>query len=113
MRFSIIVSGNFPYIAYNNVPQGFAPYLSSESPKLFIAVPRRNPGIPSTLNYVKIEDGQDVYLNPKLHSYPNYQQNELDVSEGLPYVKWKGRTKRNPSRKVQIAPEASTCETSP
>ena len=69
-------TGNFPFIQYNNVPQGFAPYKD----KIFIAVPRRNPGIPSTMNYVKLEPGQNVYTNPKLHSYPNYETNELDVS---------------------------------
>lgn len=79
-------SGNFPFIPYNNVPQGFAPYISKEKSKVFIAVPRRSPGVPSTLNYVKLEDSssqhgsQSVYQNPKLHSYPNYAMNELDVS---------------------------------
>lgn len=62
------------------MPQGFAPHISTSSAKVFIAVPRRSPGVPSTLNYVKLDDGQDLYLNPKLHSYPNYEMNELDVS---------------------------------
>lgn len=74
-------SGNFEFIPYNNVPQGFAPYITSTSSKVFIAVPRRSPGVPSTLNYVNLEDGKDLYINPKLHSYPNYETNELDVSE--------------------------------
>lgn len=74
------VSANF--IQYNNVPQGFAPYISKGSTgKVFIAVPRRAPGVPSTLNYVKLEAGHDDYINPQLHSYPNYEMNELDVSE--------------------------------
>lgn len=47
--------------------------------KIFIAVPRRNHGIPSTLNYVKL-DGNNSLINPKLHSYPSYEMNELDVS---------------------------------
>lgn len=73
--------GNFPYVSYNNVPQGFAPYSSNKSSRVFIAVPRRFPGVPSTLNYVKLEDGQDAYTNPPLHSFPNYEMNELDVSK--------------------------------
>jgi hypothetical protein len=71
------------YIAYNNVPQGFSPYTSNKSSRVFIAVPRRNPGVPSTLNYIKLEEGQDSYVNPKLHSFPNYEMNELDVSRNV------------------------------
>lgn len=73
-------SGNFPFIPYNNVAQGFAPYITANSSKVFIAVPRRSLGVPSTLNYVELKDGQDLYVNPKLRSYPNYKTNELDVS---------------------------------
>lgn len=72
-------AGNFPFIPYNNVPQGFAPFVSKTSSKVFIAVPRRSPGVPSTLNYVALEAGKDLHLNPKLLSYPNYETNELDV----------------------------------
>lgn len=32
------------------------------------------------MNFVKLEPGQNIYTNPKLHSYPNYETNELDVS---------------------------------
>ncbi|CRL01323.1 CLUMA_CG014255, isoform A [Clunio marinus] len=73
-------TGNFQFDPYNNVPQGFAPYTSKRSPKVFVAVPRRSQGVPSTLNYVKLEEGRDLYVNPKLHSYPNYEMNELDPS---------------------------------
>lgn len=85
-------TGNFPYFAYNNVPQGFSPYISNKSSRVFIAVPRRHPGVPSTLNYVKLEDGQDAYVNPTLHSFPNYEMNELDVS------KWYSVSKNSPRR---------------
>jgi hypothetical protein len=62
------------------VPQGFAPYISNKSSRVFIAVPRRFAGVPSTLNYVKLDDGQEgAYENPTLHSFPNYGMNELDV----------------------------------
>lgn len=62
------------------MPQGFAPHITPNSSKVFIAVPRRSLGVPSTLNYVELKDGQDLYVNPKLHSYPSYEMNELDVS---------------------------------
>ena len=55
--------------------------MSNKSSRVFIAVPRRYPGVPSTLNYIKLEDGQNSYVNPKLHSFPNYEMNELDVSK--------------------------------
>jgi hypothetical protein len=79
-KFFTTAKGNFPYLAYNNVPQGFAPQISNKSSRVFIAVPRRYPGVPSTLNYIKLEEGQDSYVNPKLRSFPNYEMNELDVS---------------------------------
>lgn len=67
------------FVQYNNVPQGFAPYLKGN--KLFISIPRRSPGIPSTLNYINLENGRSIEDNPKLHSYPSYEMNQLDVSE--------------------------------
>lgn len=74
-------SENFPYIQYNNVPQGFAPFISRNNEtksKMFIAVPRRSPGVPSTLNYVELKDNQESYVNPELQSYPSYEINELE-----------------------------------
>lgn len=46
---------------------------------MFITVPRRRPGIPSTLNYV------DLNLNtcnesPSLRAYPNYTINEIPTN---------------------------------
>lgn len=55
-------------------------FLIDQLDKVFLAIPRRNKGIPSTLNYVKLEANKDTYVNPKLHSYPNYETNELNVS---------------------------------
>lgn len=80
--FFTTAEGNFAYLAYNNVPQGFAPHISNKSSRIFIAVPRRNPGVPSTLNFIKLDDGQESYTNPKLQGFPNYEMNELDVSIG-------------------------------
>ena len=67
-------------MSYNNVPQGFAPYISNSTSKVFIAVPRRLPGVPSTLNFVELDDDQKILINPKLQPYPSYEMNELDVS---------------------------------
>lgn len=44
-----------------------------------MAVPRRNPGVPSTLNVVELT-GDPPHLNPKLIGYPSYQHTTLDVS---------------------------------
>ena len=64
---------------YNNVPQGFYSY----NDKVFVTVPRRNIGIPSTLNFVQLHDDKKVYENPPLNSYPNFATNELDVRNHL------------------------------
>lgn len=69
---------NVRFDQYNNIPQGFAPYVKGK--KVFISVPRRYAGVPSTLNYVKLDDKKKLYENPKLHPYPNFKMNELDVS---------------------------------
>lgn len=61
---------------YNNVPQGFFPY----NDKIFVTVPRRNIGVPSTLNFIQLQDDKILYENPPLISYPNFTTNELDVS---------------------------------
>lgn len=47
--------------------------------RLFITVPRRRPGIPSTLNYIDLrKDGNEE--SPKLHAYPDFETNQLGVS---------------------------------
>ena len=58
-----------------NVPFGLAHYGN----KLFVAVARRNPGIPSSLNVVELT-GSPPYINPPLISYPNWNMNTLNVS---------------------------------
>jgi len=65
------------YVQYDNVPQGFSPYLKDS--KVFVSVPRRRPGIPCTLTYVKTGN-RSLYQDPKLFCYPSYDMNELDVS---------------------------------
>jgi dopachrome tautomerase len=63
------------YDSYVNVPFGVSRYKS----KLFVTVPRHNPGIPATLNVVELK-GNPPYINPLLVGYPSYQMNSLSVS---------------------------------
>ncbi|XP_055374666.1 L-dopachrome tautomerase yellow-f2-like isoform X2 [Condylostylus longicornis] len=61
------------YIPYSNVPMGVSRYKN----KLFVTLPRRRPGIPSTLNYINLMKlGNDI--NPKFIPYPNYDFNKLN-----------------------------------
>ncbi|XP_063899450.1 L-dopachrome tautomerase yellow-f2 [Helicoverpa armigera] len=52
------------FTQYNNIPIGFEVYEK----KLFITVPRRRYGIPSTLNYVDLDSKES---SPLLKPYPN------------------------------------------
>lgn len=63
------------YDAYVNVPFGLSNYKN----RLFVSVPRRNPGIPATLNVVELK-GKPPHTNPLLMGYPSYQMNSLSVS---------------------------------
>lgn len=53
--------------------------------KLIIAVPRRKPGIPSTLNYVP--DDLPVGSSPNLRPYPDFKTNDLHVSSNCNHYK--------------------------
>lgn len=67
-------SGSF--IQYNNVPQGVTHFRG----RLFVTVPRRQPGIPSTLNYIDLaKDGWSQ--SPHLRAYPNLAVNQYNASE--------------------------------
>lgn len=63
------------YDAYVNVPFGVAHYAG----KLFVAMPRRNPGIPATLSVVELI-GERPHINPLLMGYPSYEANSLSVN---------------------------------
>uniref|UniRef100_A0A2A4K4U3 Bee-milk protein n=1 Tax=Heliothis virescens TaxID=7102 RepID=A0A2A4K4U3_HELVI len=63
-RESAITDGS--YIAVNNMPTGIARWKD----KLFITIPRWKKGIPSTLNYVFLNDTQSAPLHP----YPNWEE---------------------------------------
>ena len=60
------------FIPYNNVPLGIAHYKD----RVFVGIPRRAAGIPSTLNYVTISEKP----SPALRSFPDYETNRLGVS---------------------------------
>lgn len=64
------------YTAYNNVPMGATHFRG----RLFVTMPRRRTGIPSTLNYIDMRrDGSQT--SPKLHAYPNFELNQFNASE--------------------------------
>lgn len=62
-------------ISYNIVPQGVEHYNGM----LFVTTPRRNRGIPSTLNYIDIKNNNEGQ-SPKLRPWPNAEMNSLHVS---------------------------------
>lgn len=82
LRFQCLHSDSVAYNATVNIPFGVAHYRSKSNPsivKLFVSIPRRNPGIPSTLNVVEL-NGNSPHLNPLLIGYPSYQVNTPSVS---------------------------------
>lgn len=68
-----LTAPNDDFIAYNNVPMSVAHYKR----KIIITVPRRAPGIPSTLNYVDADLPKGS--SPALRPYPNFETNQLHV----------------------------------
>ncbi|XP_030558891.1 L-dopachrome tautomerase yellow-f2-like [Drosophila novamexicana] len=64
-----------PYIPYNNVPMGATHFRG----RLFLTMPRRRVGIPSTLNFIDMR--RDSKQNsPKLYAYPNFELNQFNKS---------------------------------
>ncbi|EDW97174.1 L-dopachrome tautomerase yellow-f2 [Drosophila yakuba] len=66
---------NASYIPYNNVPMGATHFRG----RLFVTMPRRRVGIPSTLNYIDLAEDGSV-LSPKLRAYPNFGLNQFNAS---------------------------------
>ncbi|XP_044728504.1 L-dopachrome tautomerase yellow-f2-like [Chrysoperla carnea] len=69
------------FIPYNNVPMG----VSKWGDKLIITVPRRKPGIPSTLNYIKLKQHSSKHednhnIDVPLIPYPNLDVNKLRLT---------------------------------
>lgn len=67
-----VPSSNESFVSYNNIPMG-ATYHNG---RVFIAVPRRRPGVPGTLNVIDINK-QEGTKSPKLTPYPEYRVNQL------------------------------------
>ncbi|XP_055679892.1 L-dopachrome tautomerase yellow-f2-like [Lutzomyia longipalpis] len=68
------LAGQDYYIAKNNIPTGFSKHFQSR--RIFVTVPRRTPGIPSTVNFVFEDECRNG--SPSLRPYPDYVTNELE-----------------------------------
>ncbi|XP_032593561.1 L-dopachrome tautomerase yellow-f2 isoform X2 [Drosophila grimshawi] len=74
-RNSIADNNTDSYIPYNNVPMGATHFRG----RLFVTMPRRRVGIPSTLNYIDMRrDG--AKRTPMLYAYPNFELNQFNNS---------------------------------
>lgn len=62
------------FIQYNNMPMG----AMRHKDRIFITLPRRRPGMPATLTYVRSSGARKS--SPGLQAYPNFRTNELHVS---------------------------------
>ncbi|XP_072946836.1 uncharacterized protein [Epargyreus clarus] len=62
------------FIQYNNVPMG----VERVDDRVFITVPRRRYGIPSTLNYIDLANPQEK--SPPLKPYPDFESSKTLVS---------------------------------
>lgn len=62
------------YVAYNNVPMGATHYKG----KIFLTVPRRRVGVPSTLNFVYTKSTKGS--NPSFKAFPSEDINRLHVN---------------------------------
>ncbi|KAB0802550.1 hypothetical protein PPYR_04736 [Photinus pyralis] len=68
------------YIYENNIPMSANRWRN----KLFVTVPRRRPGIPSTLNFIWTNTSQKH--NVPLISYPNFAINQLPTGDSDGFV---------------------------
>ena len=60
-------------VVENNIPMG----ANVWNEKLFITVPRRRVGVPSTLNYIWVNSSQ--HHNVPLKPYPDWESNSLEA----------------------------------
>ncbi|XP_073998026.1 protein yellow-like isoform X3 [Rhodnius prolixus] len=74
-RMEALFNGDF--VPENNLPVGIEIWKN----KLFVTVPRWNKGVPSTLNYVPLDNAYDA--SPKLVPYPNWSTNKEGNCYGL------------------------------
>ncbi|GAB0088342.1 hypothetical protein DMENIID0001_027450 [Sergentomyia squamirostris] len=68
------LAGNDYYIEKSNVPTGFSRHGPTK--RIFVTIPRRNPGISSSVNFVYEDECRNG--SPQLRPYPDYATNELE-----------------------------------
>ncbi|XP_068152404.1 LOW QUALITY PROTEIN: L-dopachrome tautomerase yellow-f2-like [Drosophila tropicalis] len=73
---TITSNDDTPYIAYNNVPMGATHFQG----RLFVTMPRRRVGIPSTLNFIDMRRDGKKSSSPKLYAYPDFETNQFNHS---------------------------------
>lgn len=68
------LTDSYEYIPYNNVPMGASRY----GDRIFVTVPRRRPGVPSTLNVISTKSTKGS--SPSYKPFPNVETNRLHVN---------------------------------
>ena len=68
---------NESFVPYHNLPMG----VTHHKGRVFVTVPRRRTGIPSTLNVIVLDQVPEGDKSPKLIAYPNALTNELRVRQ--------------------------------
>ncbi|XP_055617290.1 L-dopachrome tautomerase yellow-f isoform X2 [Toxorhynchites rutilus septentrionalis] len=68
-----VVNTNETFVSYNNIPMG----VTHHKGRLFIAIPRRRPGVPATLTTIDISSAKQGMKSPPLNAYPDYIVNQL------------------------------------
>lgn len=48
--------------------------------RVFVTLPRRRPGVPATLTYIKTSETEENEISPSVRPYPDYATNSLHVS---------------------------------
>lgn len=71
----LLIIGNFDNNASVIIPFG----VSNDRGRLFVSVPRRNPGVAAVLSTVELI-GSPPYTNPQLIPYPNFDIQSITVS---------------------------------
>lgn len=63
------------YTPLNNKPTGFTVWKNI----FIVAIPRKAPGVVSTLNFIEERDFNQNSRSPKLSGFPDYKTNQLTV----------------------------------
>lgn len=68
------IDPEFVIIPENNLPMG----VNHHNGRVFVTLPRRRPGVPATLTYIRTNETNEV--SPSVRPYPDYATNALHVS---------------------------------